>query len=590
MLVVVVALVASACTGGPEAAPEPDPEAPGRLAGVLRAGGDDAVDAAIEAFARAGVPTYDEERTLVRHVAEPTSGLRFLRFQVATMARSAGGDGIPGAQLDVLAPFDAEHPPLSALLAGYVAEVDSFGARLSRRLLEGQDLHLPQSVLFPRLVLALFVADLLPDAERTPPESVAAGGAPAAVAAVGLEAGGGGVCGQIRDFLDDTLEAIRDAAEAITGGGILLAILDFAGNVVGLAAKAILDLVDNIPFITALKRAVALVGTLVSVSAAIEPWRVDVTADPEITHLQVEEEPEIEGAFRAVVVPGPDPLEGVRPCAELVGIDLPPAEETTGAPVAWEVLAGFDEHAVETGREEEVGPDGSAGLGFLMQSEPAPVHRTGTRTGAESSATLLVEARVERGTVNLVRDLAEAVFGEGVLDGVVGQILGPDLIDRADDAVAKILELSEARGAGVVLVTYHEPQAARFSSVNKGHPASWTFEGVSCNGLEGPWGVDVEVRGNGVLSGMAGSGTGSFTLPDGTGPGTFTATVSASGFPAGEIGDALYEFDMEVTVRDGDPVVLEFEGGVIVTTRFSSTRERHPTFEGPVRFGGDCPS
>jgi hypothetical protein len=536
------ALLASACTSGPEGPPPKDPRAHERLARALTEASnpEDAVGAAIEALARAGVQTYDDglEGVLTQVVGRP-SPLRFVRYQVANLAAGAAGRaGILGERLDDLAspPRSEETPPFSAVLAGYVAVVDTFGAKLSRELMAGQDLTEPASLAFPELVLTLFVADVVPREKAAAAEAEGMGLGAAVL-------GGGGFCAELKGFYDKVATAVTGVINTLKGIPFLGTIITFLGDALSYPAQLLSDLVNSIPFFTYLKKAISLAGVLIMTASALKPWNLKLSAKPAAPHYQVEGDSAVNGAYKAEVMVG-DPLAAVRPCAEIAQITLPDAKKAAGTPVTWTPAASFTEHMTETSRDAKIGSNNTALLKWHTGTESETAHQEGT----DEQANPTVEIKVEQSFVELAK-LADQLFGTNILIDLIKKILGP-LVAQANTALEKILDLSGPSGAIAVALDYHSEPGYRWVMVDSLPQRTWTWTGTSCHGLTGPWNVDFQVVGGDVLAGTQGQSSTQYEVPPGEEIGQFKGKVNVHVVVSSLTANAIYKWKVKATPNE----------------------------------------
>jgi hypothetical protein len=131
------------------------------------------------------------------------------------------------------------------------------------------------------------------------------------------------------------------------------------------------------------------------------------------------------------------------------------------------------------------------------------------------------------------------------------------LIAEADAALTKILELADGPGVGGLNVSFHEAQPAQFDILFDCHDSRTKITGHSCNGLEGPWTVTIDTVGESDIVSGGGSGSGTFKLVGGTGPGTLEIThdVVINGV------QGSHQYVLTVTPLDGvQGVTLTFQG------------------------------
>ncbi|MER7439603.1 hypothetical protein [Micromonospora avicenniae] len=436
------------------------PSAPTRAAPI-------GVDGAIDALAAAGVGVYDEPAaTTPVRVPEVASPLRLLRSQAVNLARDAdGGGGIGADEIDELLPMPAESVPFSFVLAGYVAAARTPGAEQSRKLMAGQNLDQPASLLFPTIVLAFFVA------ETTAAAPPAAAGQPTGVGTTGTAAhrppdtGAGairavhaaaGICGDFTTFFTTMLQKIAAAIVGVLPNiPFLKAAISWAltkGLQLGLKVAA--GLIERIPFIQALRSAVGTLALAVTVVAALREWTVSVTTDPATAHYAVGTEVSIAAAVGTVDDRGGDVFSpAVRECAALLRIDLPRGG-AAGSRATWRVVAG-DRHASPVANQDTaVDASKRTTVHLTMARESDDVHRAKRIANDQ----VVLRVTVKRQDVEKVRRFIEGAITKELPTGVYGT-----LTSAFGDPLTKIAAMTDFTGQGRLVAEYHladEPSAS----------------------------------------------------------------------------------------------------------------------------------
>jgi hypothetical protein len=339
-------------------------------------------------------------------------------------------------------------PSISDLLAGYAQTGVTFGARLSGALLAQQPLDDPSSVVFPMLVVALFVSDISaaqPVATRTD-----------AIAAVYRDrpetpiqaANAGDPCAAVSSFLDKTLDAVADAiSKAFSGNFILQIIVDLTvGNLLRHGITAIKDLLLNASFIKLITTAISALAIVSTVASSLRDWSVSLNATPSEIHDTVEGQSPSNGQIRVTVSdPGGVALPGlVASCAQLLDISLP-ASGAPGSGITW-ILDGIPGQATQVRRDATVPPSRVATLDYTMNVETQDAHQNGHLEDAH----ITVTARIARQDRDSLKALIEALVNRGgFLSSAIRAVAAP--IEGQLDALA--LPSSFA----VVVVTYHVP-------------------------------------------------------------------------------------------------------------------------------------
>ena len=302
---------------------------------------DDTVDTVVADLARGGIGVFPLGKTRpVTRVRRPVSPVRLTVEQARTAALGAwSSSGITAAEVDTLAPVEGSVativPPTSALVAAYVRSAKTPGAKLARRVMRGQELEQFQGLVFPSLVLTLFVSDLASAALQDPATEVAGATGTDDLQLISSRAQAApapGICTKLISFVNDT---IRDVFAAIPRIGVDQASIDsvlgsFLGSIVGdaarLAASVVNGFVDGAQFIvvngvkavtTEVLHAIAdvagVVGTVATVATTLTPWALDLRGEPTPTRRAVGTEAPIPGRFTLTVrTVGPIPDEWPR--------------------------------------------------------------------------------------------------------------------------------------------------------------------------------------------------------------------------------------------------------------------------------------
>ncbi len=482
VLALVLALVVGACGVAPGRTPG-DPGAPGSPAlggsdappAPLRAGefGEATVTEAITLLAESGIATFEtpESAAPMREVAQPESAVRLLLDQVRAMALEAHtGGGIEGAELDALFDVPADLAPPSFVLAGYVAAVDTPGARLARSLMgteawTAEDWRRAPSVVFPKIVLVLFTSDVV----RERQQEAAALGAPdlgGQVASVGgfvppsgqtVHNAADDPCTTVTSWISGALTWVFDKlklGESSSGGGtILRTIWNFVVSILEVVITALVKEFEQY-VLNWIGRIAAIVGTVSMVISWVQPWTASVQVD-RVTEKGIDGvRPSDEGVLLArIVVPaGWDWPAWAKGCAKASGRDLPNMHPE-GTPVHWEPLIQNPGDLVLVGpAEPKLDAQGAARLPFTTLSDA--VHSPWkTFPGA-------IYARVTFDRQSL-KDFAKYLQGElwKELPSIVYGPLQAFLKDPLDQINNKLGTLVTVSASGPAMVLFHVQDA-----------------------------------------------------------------------------------------------------------------------------------
>lgn len=458
VVVVLQSLLLSGCgSAGPELTPEQ------RDAALLREdySGSSATNA-MTVLARGGITVYDSSGTRVSQSAKVAGAMAVTESQAQSMARDlADRAGYQGADLDALANVDPGYVPPSYLLAGYASAGDTYGAKLSKALLTGQDLSRPQDVLFPTITLLLFVSDAAQQwsrAARSTGTGVAAtGGSGVRLFAVRSAAD---PCGALSTFVGSTLNTLADKivnAISPTNVPILKAAIGFAVNTLLVQGIKILgNVITSIPFVAAVRKVLGVVGIMASIVSSLRNWSVKVTASPSSHMHYAVGDATVNGRLTATVDDrGGDLFSGaVRSCAELINVDLPHAG-APGSQVEWTITAGIpgDATAAPGSPDRVVDKSNTATLQFTMSHESENAHLHGELHDDHAIVAVVTIRRAD--TAEVARVINE------LLAGGLGPALKPFISGIVSGITGQLTKLVDPSSAGIVFVSYHtEPGAS----------------------------------------------------------------------------------------------------------------------------------
>jgi len=550
-------------SGGPgDGAAGVDPRSPGQLALSIGSCSSAGTDAAIEALARAGIETRDDvTKALERPVTPPVRGLHVWTSQARGMACDiANGAGLSGHELNsMLGPLPLPNGstlPFSALLAAYATTEGAFGSDLTRALMGSIDTVRHAEVVYPTLVIILFMREVI-----LPFLAVADDATALSVtlsrptfAAPGLA----DPCGAISEFLNDFPAAVAGAVGSLapaeeSGWSTVFSVASSIVHVAAYAtAEAARTLIRHLPFVDAVRTAAQAVSIVADMRAMFTQWELEITSDPTRVHKSVGSTNE--GTFTLTAKPpeqsGLDWPAPLRSCAELLDITLPNFDTADGASVTWSPVTGFNDPAYEVRGDAEMA-SGEAEYIFATVNEPEALHNEGQ---CELSTEIAVLAELGLpGLENLASTLANRV-GSSVAEAAVG---------AGAPAAATLLGPSKI---GNSVVTYH-PTSARVDFDNgfeRIHIAS--NEGVGPNATwSGTFRMMVGDTG-GVACGPAQEQPVSVPLSNGVG----NLALSFS-FPGGVFERCAFSFSETITLEP-DPD----HGGCMLTTSGSYTQTLKP--------------
>jgi hypothetical protein len=388
----VLGLVVVACSSAPGASPSGGgPAGGGGAAAALREGefGQHTIDSVVTLLAESGIATYEgpESTAPLREVATPASPARLLLDQVESLALEAhAGGGIEGGEIDALVDVPEDLAPPSYLLAGYVAAVDTPGARLARSLMGVED-WTPEEwrnaprVIFPKLVMLLFTSDVARERQAssaaTPSDDrpdlvglmAAAGEAAPPAGFGGIVQAADGPCSSVLNFVSGALKYVFDALRlgdsSSSGTTVLKTIWNFVVTVLETVITALVKTFEK-TVLDWIGRVAAIVGTVATVISWVQPWTASVQAD-RVTEKGIAgvRAPEEGTLIARVVVPANWDWPGwAAECAKASGRPLPNMKPE-GTPVHWEPVIQNPPGLVSTGvAGEKLDAQGAARLPF----------------------------------------------------------------------------------------------------------------------------------------------------------------------------------------------------------------------------------
>ncbi len=502
-------------------APGPDPNAATRIAQALaKPCGPASTAAAIEALARSGIETYDDESgALIQAVIPPALGLRVTRAQARGMGcEISNHGGTVGAHLDAMVgplPLpDKSQLPVSALLAAYASTPGPFGTELALALMGPVSTKAHASLIYPSIVVTTFLREVMVPMLAEAPLADWSG--PEEPSAAGRHLTDSDPCATISKFLDDLPGAVSKAVTELgpSEGSFWPKVFSAASVVLGIATYATVaaakTIVQNLPGMNQIRAAMTAVGAAVDLRSMFTQWNLKITPAPPLVHKSVGSTNT--GQLVLEITPpeeGFDWPQPVKSCALLLGIPLPNLNGVEGATVEWTTLAGFQAPATEVSKDPVIASN-KATFTFKTVTEDAALH-----AGGGPVKTTAAQVKADVGLPGL------AELG-GKIASLMGASAASGFIASGASAAAQATGPSTS-GAGSV--EYHEQGAATIDVSISDGGGSFVMHLVSCAGVHGPYTGSASYSGGGI----SGSGTPSLSIDPTTKTGPLALSIPFSG-------------------------------------------------------------
>jgi hypothetical protein len=416
-------------------------------------------DQIIQLLAASGVAVVDdvEGSAPVVPVTEPRSPLELTVWQVDHLSLDLkSGGNIAGYQLDELgfaSGMPADAPPFSYLVAGWITTYGSEGSKRVLDVMGAQDWVHPDRVIFPHLVLLVFLSDLARDAaaaeaEIARPGLLAGPGGPPRATPIVVDAARVAQC-PLTSWVDNIVSGIFNAIKISTDGAGIKGVLAGIWNAaVDLAKKALIALAEVLtaPVRAAIKATVGIVGAMSLMASLLAGFEISATQEG-ATHWAHPEQSDQVGKFTIKVSSPLGDWPGyLLACARDLGFTLPDVNPG-GKNISWEDFSTGDTVAFETSSDATIGSDLTAVFNYQTLREPPLTPPLKTR-----SANYRVIPRIE-----MFSDADLEAFTDGLLfGGPAGALLRSVLGGLFDAAYAKIQQFMLQVGDERVKIGWHE--------------------------------------------------------------------------------------------------------------------------------------
>lgn len=430
-------------------------------------------------------PTTDDAKLL--DDSEPVLWM----WQVDNMEREyAAGGGYLGAELDALTQL-ADAPgiaPLSFVIAAWLSDRPTPAASSAAELIGQQNWAAAPTIVFPTVVLALFVDDIVSLATDegwttgSGPDGFAGHGFRGAPA-VAPHAATEGICSTLSGWVNGVLDALFGALTVDLDADSSFGWLgDIWNTAVGLASSFVVGLIEVLtaPLVTVIAESVAIVGTLTMIASLLQPWSLTISPSLSPASFGIEGGPEVEAGFEARAdtnVPDVWPTV-LTDCASSVGFELPDLSSASGAAIAW-TTTGFPGLGEEIVRDTILGEDNTAELRFVTARELSA-------KGEAVSEFVTTSATVTSTTP----DALQALIAE-LLTGVVAVEPFASVVAAVFEAITEpvfeaLAALVQVHGASAMEVVRHEIDENRlYDGTWTGLVFSFATNATPTPGIEG---------------------------------------------------------------------------------------------------------
>lgn len=400
-------------------------------------------------------------------------GLLLTTVQAERLIAGQGdGAGVLGSDVDELAPVSQGAPPTSYLVAGWVSAGTSRAASVARAVMGEQDWYHAPDVLFPWVVLTLFVSDNTNTISAVPVPSTSAHGMPAPAAPPGAVGPAAATqpnpCALVTTFLATVIDSLAEALKLKTSQGtgfwetVGRLVAPWANKAIEYAKDAVKGLISALtaPIVEIIRTAIGALGVATALASYLTGQRLDVTLNPPVGPNQyrfaVGTEPDRRGEF---VAKAPELTKSwpkmLVDCAAAVGAKIPEPIKP-GAPATWTVTDNVGPVISADKIDPTVREDLTTRLGFVTGREsPEQAQR-----GQTLYHLARVKVEIPRQEVKDFLDFAERQ-ARSVPDSVINKIPEPHLREfvrgklyaMLDPALGRLRKEIEGKAGGVFSVS-----------------------------------------------------------------------------------------------------------------------------------------
>lgn len=400
------------------------------------------------------------------------------------LVEAGDGQGMVGSDLDTLVGPDPSMPSPSYLVAGWITGAHSPRSEYALKLMGERNWTNAPTIVFPTLVLTLYVSDAARFADSMAGPDGSAATVPPSHSLMGsTRPSVTGLCSQVQGFIDGTISAVfdsighlanpspptasnGDAGSFLNGLKVALSYVEAGATIaVNGAIDAAHFLVVNLvglltqPVLGYIAKIAGVVAVVAMVVSLLRPWTIRIDPSPPQTRKAVGDEPGLPGSVTAMVdLGGFDtwPTE-VESCANAANVTLPPLKPI-GAKITW-TLTQPEPLVVESpGTSQVLDDNATARLAYTTTQESVETAR-----GSAVGSAVTIRASIRR---NGVTDAQKAI--SDLLFDQIPTLIKPILVAILRPSVEKVLNdaasLLDSDGNAQVAVSYHQPDPTTTTS------------------------------------------------------------------------------------------------------------------------------
>jgi hypothetical protein len=443
-------------------------------------------DSAIARLASGGIGVYDSYAGAapIKALSGTPSAMRLTRWQLGNLIAQADAHmGTLGSSIDALegkkAPKNA--PTFSYFMAAWVKRGQGPLALYAQQLMGKQNWKRAPRIVFPSLVIDLFVGDAarmtagVLKTERT--------NRFAWERFIAAPAQADGVCSAVSSFVSGVVSDVENALQ-VSGNSFFATLWNTAITLVSGLAEVVIGGVLT-PLLSILNAVAGGLAAISAIASTLKPWTLTVAAQP--TQITIGSQPQ-DGQFVATLDAQAInwPAE-VSDCASaLSSVDLSKIS-SSDAPVTWKTLGQIPGLASVTSQDPTIGSNNQATLHYRTIAKQPEESNPSCPTQTQSAGQGGVQVSVERVDVErLEQQLAQLAFSK--LPSVVRSNLAPLFQAVTGSAQAQFAQLIAKAPTGSAFVSFMEAKPSKNCTPSPSpSPSTPPHNGYQASDLLGSW-------------------------------------------------------------------------------------------------------